>query len=107
MDCSVGEILLYADINKDTYYEYLKRNPSFSERIDKLRESPVLAARATVVKAISKGKNYSNAMDYLARKRKKEFSPRADLDITHHVPKPILDVLNPKEEKKEEPLIPE
>lgn len=103
MDCSINEILLYADISKDAYYDYLKLHPEFSERIEKLRDTPVLAARATVVKQISKGKNYGNAMDYLSRKRKKEFSPRADLDITHHIPKPILDVLNPQVKKTEPP----
>ncbi len=104
MDCSINEILLYADIDKTTYYTYLHQHPNFSERIERLRDTPVLAARATVVKLMRKGKSYGNAMDYLSRKRKKEFSPRADLDITHHVPKPILDALNPQPKKTEPPV---
>lgn len=71
LDASVEEIAFYADISRDSYYEILKRNPDFSDRIAKLRQKPVLAARQAVVKKSTE--SYGNAMDYLKRKRKLEF----------------------------------
>jgi len=71
IDASLEECLFYADISKDSYYRYLKSHPDFAIRLAKLRERPVMLARQTVIKRIPE--SYSNAMDYLKRKRKAEF----------------------------------
>lgn len=71
IDATVEEALSYAEIKPDAYYDYLKKNPDFSERIKELRQRPILAARQRVVQGVKE--NYSNAMDYLKRKRKLEF----------------------------------
>lgn len=88
IDASVEECLYYADIKKDSYYDYLKANPKFAERLAKLREKPVMLARQTAVKRLTE--SYSNAMDYLKRKRKLEFGDSSE--VTIKVPKPIIDV---------------
>lgn len=49
----------------------------FADRINELREQPVLHARTTIVNAIKK--NPQTAAWYLERKRKKEFSERKEL----------------------------
>ena len=77
IDASVEEACSYADISRKVYYEYLKRNPAFSDRIEELRQRPVLKARQTVATKLSE--SYSNAMDYLKRKRKHEFGDSTDL----------------------------
>lgn len=77
IDATVKEALSYADIGQDAFYDYLKKNPSFSERIEKLRDRPVLAARQRTVTGIKE--SYANAMDYLKRKRKLEFSERTEV----------------------------
>ena len=77
LDGSVKEACYYAGINPDTYYEFVKNNPEYTERFEALRNRPVLLARQTVVKKLSE--NYTNAMDYLARKAKKEFSLRTEV----------------------------
>lgn len=74
LDASVEEIAFYANISRDTYYEILKKDAIFSDRVAALRQRPILAARQTAVKKMTE--SYSNAMDYLARKRKSEFSTR-------------------------------
>lgn len=74
LDASVEEIAFWADISRETYYEILKKDPVFADRIAKLREKPILAARQRVVKGALE--SYANAMDYLSRKRKQEFSQR-------------------------------
>jgi hypothetical protein len=50
LDGSVEEIAFYAEISQDSYYEILKRDPKFSERIKALRNRPVLKARQTAIK---------------------------------------------------------
>jgi len=77
LDCTVKEALFYAGIKADAYYDFIKKNPEYTERFETLRNRPVLLARQTVVKKLSE--NYSNAMDYLSRKAKKEFSTRTEL----------------------------
>ncbi len=78
LDASVEEITFYADISNDTYYEILKRDPIFSDRISKLRQKPILAARQA---AVTKSKeSYANAMDFLKRKRRLEFGDRTEVE---------------------------
>lgn len=75
LDGSVKEMAFYAGIHFDTLYAYLAQNKEFSERIDALRERPVLKARQTVVKSLD---NPSDAHWYLERKRKNEFAQRVE-----------------------------
>ena len=79
IDCSVEEACSYAEISRNTFYDYLKINPTFNDRIADLRERPVLAARQRAVKGINE--TYGNAMDYLKRKRRLEFGDKSDMDI--------------------------
>lgn len=71
LDGSVAEMAYYADVHIDTIYAYMAQNIEFSERIKKLREKPVLAARQRAVKGATE--SYGNAMDYLKRKKRWEF----------------------------------
>lgn len=77
MDGSIREACYFAGISPDTYFEFMKKNPEYSERFDALRNRPVLLARQTVMKKLTE--NYGNAMDYLSRKAKKEFSVRTEV----------------------------
>jgi hypothetical protein len=76
IDSTVQEACSYAEISHDAFYDYLKKNPQFSDRIADLRNRPILAARERVVKGIRE--NYSNAMDYLRRKKRAEFGDSVD-----------------------------
>lgn len=77
-DMTIEEMSLYAGINPDTYYEYAKKNKKFSEKIQALRETPVMKAREKIVKAIESDTN--TAKWYLQRKKKKEFSTRLEIE---------------------------
>lgn len=89
--CSDVEACLWADIAPKTLYKYQEKHPEFAQRKANLKERPILIARKSVVKAMPKDPKL--AMDYLARKRKEEFSLRSELtgkDGTDLLPKPIL-----------------
>ena len=77
LDGTVEEMCFYAEISKQTYYDWMKKYPKLSDEIEALRNKPVLAARRTVVAKMVD--SYSNSMDYLSRKRKTEFSTRTEL----------------------------
>lgn len=69
------EACFYADISKQTLYNYQKEFPEFVDRKEALKERPILKARQTVVKALE---NPQHAQWFLSRKRKKEFSERIE-----------------------------
>ena len=49
MGCSDEEACLFADINKSTLYDYIKRNPEFADRKENLKKNPVLKARQVLL----------------------------------------------------------
>ena len=76
IDASVEEACFYADITRQTYYNWIKENIDLAEKFDRLRQKPILKARQEVIKGLN---NYQNAMDYLKRKKKDEFSDRTEV----------------------------
>lgn len=76
IDSTVEEACSYAEIARNTFYEYLKKNPTFQDRIDDLRQRPILKARQTIAKSLEQPEN---AKWYLERKRKSEFAQRSEL----------------------------
>ncbi len=77
MDGTALEACFYAGISKDAYYDFIKVATEYADRFEALRQTPVLLARKTVTRELKY--NYANAMDYLSRKAKKEFSTRQEL----------------------------
>ena len=73
-DCSIDEACLYAGITPPTFYNWKKKNPKPFKRFELLRNTPILAARKRIIKGVEE--SYGNAMDYLSRKRKAEFSTK-------------------------------
>lgn len=76
LDGTVEEACFYADISRQTYYDYLKRYPEYIDRVDALRQKPVLKARQAVVRGLD---SFDNGLKYLERKKKLEFSTRTEL----------------------------
>ena len=96
IDASIEEACLYANITKQTYYNWVKKYPVLKERFDYLREKLPLKARKVVADRL--GDSYHTAMDYLKRKKRDEFGDSAE--ITHKLPVPILGDMKPKKIEK-------
>src|ERR1035437_8166100 len=79
---SVEEMASYCDISAQSIYWYLTNNPDYSDKIERLRERPILKARNTAVSALSE---VGSAHWYLERKRPKEFSTKVEVDLTTKV----------------------
>ena len=70
----------YANITKQTYYNWIKADKKLKEKFDRLREKPVLKAYQTVMKNMDK---VETAKWFLERKRKKEFGNNIDITSDH------------------------
>lgn len=92
MDCTIEEVLVYADISKQTLYNWIKEDEKWKKRLDGLRAVPFLKARTTVIKGIEQ--NYQNAMDYLKRKKKLEFGDNIDMTSGGEKVIPIINLNN-------------
>lgn len=91
LGCTVTEACLYAGISRDTYYEWCKADAKLSDRMDELRESPILIARESVIKGIKTDPDL--ALKFLERRKKDEFSTKTETDLrVKELPKPIMDV---------------
>lgn len=83
MGCSDTEACLYADISHQTLYTYQGDNPEFLERKNKLKETPVLLARQSVLNGMREDPKL--AMDYLKNKRSDEFNTKQNVDSNQNV----------------------
>jgi predicted DNA-binding protein YlxM (UPF0122 family) len=104
IDATVEEACFYANISRQTYYNNVKEGTALFDRFKALRERPVLLARQTAVSKITE--SYQNAMDYLKRKRKDEFSEqhRNMVDVTTGGEKiTAINYIVPKDENNPEP----
>ena len=77
------EACFYANISKQTLYNYQDKYPEFIDRKEALKEKPILKARQTVVKALD---NPMDAKWYLEKKRKKEFGNTEEQNINILMP---------------------
>ena len=87
IDGSVEEACYYADISKQCLYNWYEDDPKFKIKVDRLRQRPVLKARQEVIKGLN---CYSNAMDYLKRKKKLEFGDNIDVSTLGESLQPVL-----------------
>lgn len=98
LDGSVQEMALYAGVDYTTVYDYLNKNEAFAKKIALLRETPVLKARQTIVRALQ---DPAYAFKYVEKKRRKEFGNA--LDITSdgkQLGTPVLGALPTEDDKK-------
>ena len=83
-----AEACAYADISERTLYDYLSKNPEYSQKIEQWKLDPILKAKKTVINELG---DVKNAQWYLERKQKDEFSTKVENDIrVKELPKPIL-----------------
>jgi len=76
LDGTIEEACLFADISRQTYYNWIKDNKDMEERFDILRQSQFLKARRTIEKSLD---NPQYAFEYMKRKKKNEFSERQEM----------------------------
>ena len=48
--CNVSQACIHADISRDTFYSFIKKNKKFSDRFKLLQQKPILQAKLTIYK---------------------------------------------------------
>lgn len=83
---NITECCHYADISRQTFYNYVENNPDFMDRIEELRSNPSTTAKLNVVEAIEKGDTDLSKW-WLERKNKDEFSLKQEVsaDVNSNV----------------------
>lgn len=76
-DYTLEDICFHAGISYDTFNRWQKEKPELGGRIKALRDDPKRKARRKVAEDVDK--TYQNAIDYLKRKVKDEFSERQEM----------------------------
>ena len=74
---SVRNACIWADISQDTYFNYCKKYPNFSEQCKTLQQKPLIKSILVINKAINEG-DVGTAKWYAERKDKDEFSLRTE-----------------------------
>ena len=75
---NVTECCHYADISRQAFYDYLEKNPDFTDRIEELKSNPSTKAKLNVVEAIENGDTDLSKW-WLERKNKDEFSLKQEI----------------------------
>jgi ACT domain-containing protein len=83
---NVTECCHYADISRTAFYDYLDKNPAFTDRIEELRSSPSTKAKLNIVEAIENG-DPGLSVWWLERRNKDEFSTKQEVsaDVNSNV----------------------
>lgn len=80
LGCSDLEACIYADITKQTLYNYQDSHPEFFDRKEMLKQKLVLKARTVVAEAL-KNKDENTAKWYLERKARDEFAAKQEVAV--------------------------
>ena len=92
LGCTDLEACFFANISKDTLYNYQNKNPEFIERKERLKSNPVFKARRSVLDHIDGDGNL--AMKYLERKCKDEFGLKNESVLTGANGAPLIPEIN-------------
>lgn len=74
---TVEEACFYAEIDKGSYYNWVKDNKELLNEFERLKQKPILLARKTVIDKMKEDGKL--ALAYLERKLKNEFSLRTEV----------------------------
>lgn len=105
MGCTDSEACLFANISKQTLYNYQNKHPEFVERKEMLKQKLVLKARSVVAEALN-NKDENTAKWYLERKKKDEFSVKSESDVSLSIKTALVEFVDGKSESSDSEIIP-
>lgn len=94
---SVRNACIWADISQDTYFNYCKKYPNFSEQCKTLQQKPLIKSILVINKALDEG-DVSTAKWYAERKCKDEFSLKTETEHSGQIQSKVVYI--EKEEKE-------
>jgi hypothetical protein len=94
------EACLYANISKQSLYDYCKINPEYTDRKETLKNHPKILAKSNIYRSLKKGERTDDSKWYLERKAKKEFGNNVDVTTGGEKVVPILGGITLNNENK-------
>ena len=88
---------IFANISRDVFYDYIKRNPSFGDRKEELKKMIDIEAKIKLVEAIKNG-DMASVKFWLERKCKDEFSLKTETEHSGQIQSKVVYI--EKEEKE-------
>ena len=81
IDASVEEMAYYCDVSRQTIYNWLENNKELFDKIERLRNKPILTARQRVIKDLN---TPEGARWFLSKNRRarEDFGEHATVDLT-------------------------
>jgi len=81
IDASVGEMAYYCDVSRQTIYNWLENNKELFDKIERLRNKPILTARQRVIKDLN---TPEGARWFLSKNKRarEDFGEHATVDLT-------------------------
>lgn len=76
MGFDVTEACAFAEISRDSYYDYCKKETDFPTKVSEWQQNPILKAKTTIFNDLFMA---DTAKWYLERKKKAEFAQRNEL----------------------------
>lgn len=98
-DFTIEEACRNAGISKDTYYDELKRNPKFSDEMDRAQDYPFIMAKKNLLRAVKSG-SASYSMSFLERRQRDRYAPKQITEHQGHVALTYEEVENQKPKAK-------
>src|SRR4051794_24649952 len=80
IDATVLEACAYAGITKTPYYDRLKDDPEFADRMDRAQQFPFMMAKKTVYKAMQAG-DARTALKWLDRRQRDRYHTKVEQEV--------------------------
>lgn len=94
------EACLYANISKQSLYDYCKLNPEFTDRKEELKQQPKMKAKLIINDKLDEKDDY-NARWYLETKGKDEFSKKVEnINENTNLNKDVTEELTDEQKRK-------
>ena len=87
MDCTINEVCLFANIRKQTYYNWIESFPELKERFDYLKDNLKVKSKYNISEKLNKG-DVETSKWYLER-RDKQYKAKQDI-TSDDKPLPLL-----------------
>lgn len=85
---NISEACDYAEIHRDTYYDYCKNNQEFSDKMERAQTALQRKAKINLAEKIEDG-DIEESKYFLARKCKDEFSTKQQVEVSGNINNPF------------------
>lgn len=67
LGATVKDACYVADVRESTYYDYVRKNPDFSESLKRLKQIPIVVANMRIIRAILDDEDSEKTLEYAWR----------------------------------------